>query len=75
MNVKPVFFAAILTGAIAPVVMAFAADKAVAPTMSPKAVPLRVEGALPSLGKATEWINSPPLAPVELQGKVVLIDF
>ena len=32
------------------------------------------EGELPSLGGATEWLNSPPLTPSGLRGKVVLID-
>jgi len=36
---------------------------------------LDVEGALPSLSGATEWLNSPPLTPEELKGKVVLVDF
>ena len=36
---------------------------------------LRVEGHLPSLAGATGWINSPPLTPEALRGKVVLIDF
>ena len=30
---------------------------------------------LASLGRATEWLNSPPLTPSDLRGKVVLIDF
>lgn len=33
------------------------------------------EGTLPSLSGATEWINSPPLTPEGLRGKVVLVDF
>ncbi len=36
---------------------------------------LPVEGLLPSLGGAVEWLNSPPLTSDELRGKVVLIDF
>jgi cytochrome c biogenesis protein CcdA/thiol-disulfide isomerase/thioredoxin len=36
---------------------------------------LPVEGALPSLAGATEWLNSPPLMPEGLRGKVVLVDF
>ena len=36
---------------------------------------LPVEGALPSLAGAVEWLNSPPLTPEGLKGKVVLIDF
>lgn len=44
----------------------------------PAAVPareLRVEGRLPSLAGATGWINSAPLTPEALRGKVVLVDF
>lgn len=36
---------------------------------------LPVEGALPSLDGATDWLNSKPLTTEELRGKVVLIDF
>ncbi|MBA2125042.1 cytochrome C biogenesis protein [Hyphomicrobium methylovorum] len=36
---------------------------------------LAIEGMLPSLGGAVEWLNSPPLSADELKGKVVLIDF
>jgi thiol-disulfide isomerase/thioredoxin len=35
----------------------------------------RNEGALPSLSGATEWLNSTPLTPEGLRGKVVLVDF
>jgi thiol-disulfide isomerase/thioredoxin len=30
---------------------------------------------MPSLGGATEWLNSEPLGPAELRGRVVLVDF
>lgn len=40
---------------------------------SPDALP--VEGELPSLSGAVAWLNSPPLTPQALHGKVVLIDF
>ena len=36
---------------------------------------LPVEGTLPPLKGATEWLNSPELTPDGLKGKVVLIDF
>jgi thiol-disulfide isomerase/thioredoxin len=36
---------------------------------------LPVEGRFPSLVGATAWLNSPPLDPEGLQGKVVLVDF
>jgi thiol-disulfide isomerase/thioredoxin len=35
----------------------------------------RQEGAIPSLNGATEWLNSPPVTPATLRGKVALIDF
>lgn len=41
----------------------------------PAAVPLPIEGELPSLGSATTWLNSPPLTAAGLRGNVVLIDF
>jgi cytochrome c biogenesis protein CcdA/thiol-disulfide isomerase/thioredoxin len=34
-----------------------------------------IEGVMPSLNGATAWLNSPPLTPQELRGKVVLVDF
>ena len=37
--------------------------------------PPTVLGRLPGLEGATGWLNSPPLAPADLRGKVVLIDF
>ncbi len=36
---------------------------------------LAVEGGFPSLAGATDWLNSPPLTPQGLKGKVVVIDF
>jgi len=36
---------------------------------------LPVEGRLPSLEGATGWINSPPVTPGSLRGKVVLVNF
>ena len=42
---------------------------------TPAAVQLPIEGELPSLGGATEWLNSQPLTAAGLRGKVVLIDF
>jgi len=39
------------------------------------AVQLPIDGKLPSIGGAIEWLNSPPLTAAGLRGKVVLIDF
>jgi thiol-disulfide isomerase/thioredoxin len=36
---------------------------------------LPVEGELPSFAGATGWLNSPPLTPAGLRGKVVLVNF
>jgi thiol-disulfide isomerase/thioredoxin len=46
-----------------------------AKAQSTATVQLPIEGKLPSLGSATEWLNSPPLTPAGVRGKVVLIDF
>jgi len=40
-----------------------------------QAEPLPVEGELPSLSGAVQWLNSPPLTVQGLRGKVVVIDF
>jgi thiol-disulfide isomerase/thioredoxin len=43
------------------------------PELQTEALP--VEGSLPPLSGAVEWLNSPPLSRESLQGKIVLIDF
>jgi hypothetical protein len=43
--------------------------------MEPTRLDLPIEGHLPSLEGATEWVNSPPLTPSDLRGKVALFDF
>ncbi len=43
--------------------------------MEPTRLDLPIEGHLPSLDGATEWINSTPLTPSDLRGKVALFDF
>jgi len=42
--------------------------------MNPGARSLPIEGDLPPFAGATGWLNSPPLAPADLRGKVVLVD-
>jgi thiol-disulfide isomerase/thioredoxin len=44
-------------------------------TIHPAAAALPVEGVLPSLGGANEWLNSQPLSAVGLLGHVLLINF
>ena len=41
----------------------------------PGATPLPSEGRLPGFERATGWLNSAPLAPDAVRGKVVLVDF
>ena len=36
---------------------------------------LPVEGNFPALTGATQWLNSPPLTPEQLRGRVVVVDF
>src|SRR5712664_3876899 len=75
MKANQLWPAAILSGAIGALIVAFAEVKSVAQPMTPEAVHLRIEGNLPSLGSATEWLNTQPLTAAGLRGKVVLIDF
>src|SRR6266536_1044678 len=51
------------------------ANRLLRATIHPAAVQLPIEGELPSLGSATEWLNSQPLTAAGLRGTVVLIDF
>ena len=44
-------------------------------TIHPAAAALPIEGELPSLSGATEWLNSQPLSAAGLRGNVVLISF
>ncbi len=44
-------------------------------TISSATARLGIEGMLPSLSSATEWLNAQPLTPAGLRGKVVLVDF
>jgi len=43
--------------------------------MHPAAAQLPVEGGMPSLGGATEWLNSEPLTVAGLRGSVAIVDF
>jgi cytochrome c biogenesis protein CcdA/thiol-disulfide isomerase/thioredoxin len=45
------------------------------PTANEAALPPPIEGTLPPLDGAVEWLNSPPLKAADLRGKVVVIDF
>jgi thiol-disulfide isomerase/thioredoxin len=86
MKINKLLIAAVLAIAIGAPIAAFVEDKNVP---QPKtSTGLRVpflhgsqtggvlsRSSLPSLERATEWINSPPLTASALRGKVVLVDF
>jgi cytochrome c biogenesis protein CcdA/thiol-disulfide isomerase/thioredoxin len=63
------------TGRNASMVASASTAGAVATMADKSASELPVEGELPSLAGATTWLNSAPLTPATLRGKVVLIDF
>jgi thiol-disulfide isomerase/thioredoxin len=67
---------ATLAGAIGLLIgPALASENGVVQETSPPGVQLPVEGEMPSIDGATEWLNSPSLTAAGLRGKVVLIDF
>ena len=71
MKTRRLFLGAMVAGAIETLVE----GKSMAQPLTHPAGRLPVEGELPSLGGAIEWLNSPPLTAAGLRGKVVLIDF
>jgi thiol-disulfide isomerase/thioredoxin len=66
--------AAVAISALCTAVMAIAEPRPEA-SQTRGAIRFSTEGTMPSLNRATQWLNSEPLTPVELRGKVVLIDF
>src|ERR1700682_1076127 len=74
MKARKLLLAAILATATVIPIETSAEDKSVAQQTTPATVQLPIEGELPSLGVATGWLNSAPLGPSDLRGKVVLID-
>jgi thiol-disulfide isomerase/thioredoxin len=75
MKANQLLLAVLFASSMAVPVATFAEDKSVVARATPPAARLPIEGTLPSLGSATEWLNSPPLTAAGLRGKVVLIDF
>jgi thiol-disulfide isomerase/thioredoxin len=63
MKRKQLLVAALLTGTIG------------VPKMTNAAIQLPSEGTMPSLDGASGWLNSAPLTPAGLRGKVALVDF
>jgi len=75
MKTRPLLLAAVLTTASGTPFETLTRDTRMAQRKTPEAIPLPIEGEFPSLGGATEWLNSPPLTGEALRGKVVLVDF
>jgi len=74
MKAHRLLLAALLVGASGGLVKALPKAESVDP-MPPAAAKLPIEGELPSLAGATEWLNSPPLTGAGLRGRVVLVQF
>ena len=75
MKAQQLLLAAILTAALGSSIAASGEEKPVLQNANPAADRLPVEGEFPSLAGAAGWLNSPPLTPAGLRGKVVLVDF
>jgi thiol-disulfide isomerase/thioredoxin len=73
-NANKLLVAALLVSAIGSPIGTEAEEKNVAQQTPRPTAQLPIEGELPSLGGATGWLNSLPLTPDGLRGKVVLVD-
>src|SRR5215468_5509487 len=62
-------------GAVAASTAFFPLHNSVMQERAHAAVQLPIEGDLPPLSGATGWLNSQPLTPADLRGKVVLVEF
>ena len=74
MKAKPILVVAIAAGAIAATFNALAEETSVTRQARSASLQSPIEGTFPSLAGASTWLNSPPLSPADLRGKVVLLD-
>jgi thiol-disulfide isomerase/thioredoxin len=75
MKALPFLFVAILVGILGVLMQSSAKENIMSHPKAPAVVRLPVEGQLPSLNGATQWLNSQPLTTAGLRGRVVVIDF
>jgi thiol-disulfide isomerase/thioredoxin len=75
MRAIKLLLAVLLVGAVGAASDTGTEDGSMGQQITPAAVPLPIEGDMPSLDGATTWLNSPALSAAGLRGKVVLIDF
>jgi thiol-disulfide isomerase/thioredoxin len=74
MKANRLLLGAIFASAIGVAMVMLAKESSVAQQIT-RAVQLPIQSDFPSLGGATGWLNSKPLNPPDLRGKVVLVDF
>jgi thiol-disulfide isomerase/thioredoxin len=74
MNAIRLLLAVMLAGPVAAPTKATTEWRHPMKPMMTSSVPLPIEGALPSFVGGGEWLNSSPLTPAGLRGKVVLVD-
>ena len=74
MKANRLLLGAIFASAMVVAMVMLAKESSVA-QQTTRAVQLPTQGDFPSLGGATGWLNSKPLTPPGLRGKVVLVDF
>ena len=75
MNVNQLLLGVLLAGALGASGDTATEDGRMGPHMTPAPLPLPIDGELPSFDGATTWLNSPPLTPAGLRGRVVLVQF
>jgi len=75
MKAKQFFFPGTHPSGVEPPREAVRVDDELIRQLKARAARLPVEGELASFAGATGWINSEPLTPASLRGKVVLVDF
>jgi len=75
MKAKQFFFPGTHPAGVEPPREAVSVDDQLIRQLKARAAKLPIEGELAPFAGATGWINSPPLSPADLRGKVVLVDF
>src|SRR2546425_13056530 len=75
MKAKQFFFAGTHPAGVEPPHEAVKVDDQLIQQLKARAAKLLIEGELASFDGATGWLNSAPLSPADLRGRVVLVDF
>ena len=74
MKASQLLLAALTAAAIGAAIVTMTEDRSVLERFTRGSPASPSDGELSSLGRATEWLNSPPLTAAALRGKVVLVD-